>query len=414
MTPAAGVQAHTVRPDCEAELVEALREAAATASAVEIVAGGGLGGFGRPVDVARRIDVSALTGVATYEPEELVITVRAGTLLADLERLLQERAQCLAFEPPDLGPLLGAPAGCATIGGIVSMALSGPRRFRAGAVRDHVLGARAVSGRAELFVCGGKVVKNVTGYDLPKLLAGSFGTLAVLCEITMKVVPAPAATCTLLLRGLPAVAAVEIMSRALHTAADVSGACHLPVDAIWPAITAEVATGNGSALTALRLEGSQVSVAARLEMLRRLLPEVEQGVLQAPASQAFWCAIGAVAPFIGSDRVVWRLSVPPARGGGVLQRLLAELPGARGFLDWGGGLIWLELADAAHAQADFVRAAVAANGGHATLVRATPALRRDVAVFQPPGAIERRLVTELKRQFDPCGILNPGRMYAEI
>ena len=345
-----------LRPRSEAELVDAVVAAVSAGRTIEVVGGGALAGFGRPVDAACRLDVSGLTGIVSFEPEELVVTVRAGTLLDELERRLAVEAQCLAFEPPDLGPLLGVAPGRATVGGIVSAGFSGPRRFTAGAVRDHVLGARAVSGRGELFVCGGRVVKNVTGYDLPKLLVGSFGTLAVLSEVTLKVVPAPAETRTLLLAGLLPDAAVEVMTRALHTAAAVSGACHLPDDVRGPVMPGVAGIAAGSPLTALRLEGSPVSVNARLAMLRQLLPGAGHEVLDRDASVQFWRGVDDVAPFADGDRIVWRLSVPPARGGGVLQRALAGLRGARAFLDWAGGLVWLELGDAGDARAEAVRA----------------------------------------------------------
>lgn len=406
--------AQLLRPADETELVEMLRAVVASGRPVEIAGGSALAAFGRPVAAALRLELTALQGVVCYEPGELVLTARAGTALAEIERLLETQAQCLAFEPPDLGPLLGSPAGGLTLGGLVAAGLSGPRRFKAGAVRDHLLGARAVSGHAEPFVCGGRVVKNVTGFDLPKLLVGSFGTLAVLSELTFKVVPMPAAIATLGVRGLSAEAAVDLMSRALHTAAAVSGACHLPAEVLWPGMPGIGATGDNRAVTLLRLEGSPVSLAARRDLLRCLSSGHDSTWLDTTASRLLWRAIGAVAPFVGSSRSVWRLSVPPAQGGGALQRLLAGLPGARGFLDWAGGLIWLELADDIDAQVPAVRAVVAATGGHATLVRAAPGLRRELPLFQPPAGIERRLVNAIKRQFDPQGILNPGRMYADL
>lgn len=412
MSAATGPDVPVLRPRSEAELVDAIAAAAAAGRRLEVVGRGALGAFGRPIDTACRLDVSGLAGIVSFEPEELVVTVRAGTPLDELEDLLAGHAQCLAFEPPDLGPLLGAAPGRATVGGIVSAGFSGPRRFKAGAVRDHVLGARAVSGRGELFVCGGKVVKNVTGYDLPKLLVGSFGTLAVLSEVTLKVIPSPAETRTLLLAGLAPDAAVGAMTRALQSAAAVSGACHLPGDVRGPSLAVASGIAAGASLTALRLEGSQVSVDARLTMLRQLLPGSGHDVLERDASVRFWRAVADVAPFVGGDRIVWRLSVPPARGGSVLQRVLSGLRGARGFLDWAGGLVWLELGDAVDARAATVREIVAGSGGHATLLRAPPALRRELAVFQPPGPVERRIADGLKRQFDPQGVLNTGRMYA--
>lgn len=399
----------TLRPGDERELCEVVGAAAATGRPLLVGSRGGLGAFGRPVTALQRVDVTAFTGVLSYEPEELVLTVRAATPLADIDTLLAARQQCLAFEPPDLGPLLTGRAPRATIGSIVATGLSGPRRFKAGAARDHLLGARAVSGRGEAFTCGGRVVKNVTGYDLPKLLTGSHGTLAVLTELTLKVLPAPAVTRTLLLGGLAPDAAAGLMSRALGTAADVSAACHLPADVA--ARVPGVAAGHG-ALTALRLEGSAPSVEARATLLETALA-ADVRTVDGDAARSFWRAVGAVTPFQGGGAPLWRLSVPPARGGAVLERLCAEIAGAAGYLDWAGGLVWLQLPDDGDARTRAVRAVVAESGGHATLVRAAERLRATTEVFQPPGAAERALAHRIARQFDPAGVLNPGRMYAE-
>src|SRR5690349_2951672 len=189
--------------------------------ALEVVGTGTRRGLGRPVEAPHVLDVSALRGVLEYEPEELVLTALPGTPLEEIEALLAERKQCLAFEPPYL-------ARGGTLGGAVSTGLSGPRRPKAGAVRDHVLGVTAVSGRGELFKAGGKVVKNVTGYDLPKLIAGSYGTLAVITELTIKVLPAQEDTRTLIVEGQALADAVRTMKRVLRSEADVSGACYLP------------------------------------------------------------------------------------------------------------------------------------------------------------------------------------------
>lgn len=402
---------------------------------LEVVGAGSKRALGRPVAASHRLDLSALSGIVSYEPEELVLTARAGTRIQEIEALLAQRHQCLAFEPPDLGPLLAASgvsdagerergrdvASAAvaggTLGGIVSTGYSGPRRFKAGAVRDHVLGIAAVSGRGEAFVGGGKVVKNVTGYDMPKLLAGAFGTLAVLTEITVKVLPAPEDTRTVLVEGLAPREAVHLMTRVLQSPLDVTGASHVPAGVRAPGKSLD------ASITALRLEGFRPSVEFRLTQLRTLVassgPVV---VLERDESKVFWQAVRDVQPFVppeeGDRASVWRISAPPAQGAAVLERIQESIPETRAFLDWGGGLIWLRVPNATgvvpQTIAARIRDALVASGGHATLMRAPESVRAVVDVFQPPAAGVAELSRRVKLQFDPSRVLNPGRLYAGV
>jgi glycolate oxidase FAD binding subunit len=283
-----------------------------------------------------------------------------------------------------------------------------------GAARDHVLGFRAVSGRGESFKSGGRMFKNVTGFDLGKLMCGSFGTLAVLTEVTFKVLPAAETVRTVLVVGADPQAAVRIMTLAQQSANDVSGAAHLPADVAATSRVTAVA-GAGDAVTALRLEGFGPSVDYRCRALTELLGEfTDIRHLAAEDSAALWRDIRDVRFFAGeADSQVWRLSVPPARGAAAVERVLAVCPG-RAYLDWGGGLVWLALRltpDAAH---NVVRGALAGIDGHATLVRADAAVRRAVPVFQPQPGPLADLTARVKRSFDPERVLNPGRMYAGV
>jgi len=399
----------TLAPRNADELIDAVRWAMNAGEALEVIGTATRRGLGRPVDAPHVLDVSALRGVLDYEPEELVLTALPGTPLAEIEVLLASRKQCLAFEPPYF-------TGAGTLGGAVSTGFSGPRRPKAGAVRDHVLGMTAVSGRGELFKAGGKVVKNVTGYDLPKLITGSYGTLAVLTELTVKVLPAPEDTRTLIVSGQTAADAVRTMTSVSQSTADVSAACYLPQDVPVSGIAA------GAASTAFRLEGVSPSVEFRLSRLREQLAEAGSlSVLDREASLAFWRAIRDVAPLPNeSARMLWRVSVPPALGAEVLAKIQASVPGTRAFLDWGGGLVWLRLQDDGVTSADAlapgqkIRAALAQSGGHATLVHASPDVRRSVNVFQPQPEALAALSNRVKQQFDPKRILNPGRMYAGV
>ncbi len=396
-----------LEPGDETELTAVVAEAVAAQTTLALVGAGSKQALGRPVQAAQDLCLVRHAGITLYEPAELVLAAKAGTPLAQIEAELAQQQQQLAFEPADLGPLLGQPAASASLGGMVACNLAGPRRVKAGAVRDHVLGIRAVSGRGELFKTGGRVVKNVTGYDLPKLLTGSHGTLAVLSEITLKVLPRPETVCSLALHGLSDQAALAAMTQAMSSAHEVSGAAHLP---------AAIAAGLGreaAALTLLRLEGHAPSVAARSQALQAELAAGE--LLDEAASVPLWAAIRDVSAFIEpAERPVWRLSVPPQAGPAVLAALRRTVPAAAGYYDWAGGLIWLALPASDDAGAALVRAALPAGGGHATLIRAPAALRAAVPVVQPQPAPLAALTARVKASFDPNRVLNPGRMYPGI
>ncbi|MEM7223725.1 MAG: glycolate oxidase subunit GlcE [Pseudomonadota bacterium] len=404
--------ADTWKAESEAQVVEAVAWAAAESQPLEVVGRASKRGLGRPVQAAHGLDLSGLSGITLYEPEELVLSARAGTPLAEIAQALEEKGQQLAFEPPDLGPLLGQPAGAGSAGGLVACNLAGPRRLKAGAARDHFLGLEAVSGRGESFKSGGRVVKNVTGYDLCKLLAGSYGTLAAMTQITLKVLPKAEKTRTVLLYGLDDRQAVAAMTRAVTSSHEVSGAAHLPAGVASELEIAYVGAVGG-AVTALRVEGPAPSAEYRAAALRRELGDLaETEELHGHNSGRLWQAVGNVEPFVGWDEaVVWRLSVAPSQAPDVLARLGA-LKGLSHYCDWGGGLIWLALpsADDGHHQA--VRAALGADGGHATLIRAPETVRAAVPVFQPQAPALAALSQRVKEAFDPHGVLNPGRMAA--
>ncbi len=399
--------ANSFAPTTAEEVRSAVEWALSHEAPLEIVGHGSKRSIGRPVQAAHTLDLSGLTGVTLYEPEELVLSARAGTPVAEIEALLAGRGQQLAFEPMDYGPLLGQPAGRGTIGGVLAANLSGPRRLKAGAARDHILGISAVSGRAEAFKSGGRVVKNVTGYDLSKAMAGSWGTLAVLTDVTFKVLPAAETEVTLALRGLLDEDATAAMALALGSSAEVSSAAHLPEN-----LSRTVAGGmlGGEAATLLRVEGFGPSVAYRVEHLRRLLGKAGRiDEIAGAASGAIWRGIRDCEPFAdGTERPVWRISMAPSEAHRMVLGLRMEAA-ADAFYDWQGGLVWLRLE--ADPEAALVRHLVRKyGGGHATLVRAGPALRAAIPVFEPQPPALAALSARLKREFDPKCILNPGRM----
>lgn len=403
----------TLKPADARQLRDAIAWAVAEQISLEIVGRGTKRGFGRPLQASHTLDLSSLSGVIDYEPAELVITARAGTPLAEIENLLASKRQILGFEPPDLSGLFGS-ADAGSLGGAIACNLAGPRRVKVGAARDHFLGMSGASGRGESFKAGGRVVKNVTGYDLCKLLAGSFGTLAAIDTLTLKVLPAPDKSRTVLVFGLDDAAAARAMADALNSPFEVSGAAHLPAS-IARSSDVEYVRKAGAGVTALRIEGTAVSVAARCTGLRAMLESV--GALEelhTMNSTRLWREIRDVAPLLPDrTRPLWRLSVPPARGPAAAAAATASRFGDV-FYDWGGGLIWLATDAANDAGMQAMRAAVAASGGHATLMRAPDALRAAVPVFEPQSTALAALTARIKDGFDPKRILNPGRMYAGV
>ena len=383
--------------------------AVAEGEPLEIVGHGSKRGIGGPVKAAHLLDLSRLSGVTLYEPEELVLSARAGTALAEIEPLLAKQNQRLAFEPMDYGALLGGEPGRGTIGGVLAANLSGPRRLTAGAARDHILGIEAVSGRGEAFKSGGRVVKNVTGYDLSKGMAGSWGTLAVLTDVTFKVLPAAETEATLAVLGLMEDEAAAAMALALGSSAEVSSAAHLPENVVGRLVDGALA---GSPMTLLRVEGFEPSVVYRIDKLKALFraaPGLEE--FASEASRKLWREVRDCMPFAdGTERPVWRVSMAPSQGHRMVAALRMEA-GADAFYDWQGGLIWLRMEF--DPEADTVRRLVKKfGGGHATLVRAALEWRASNPVFEPQPPALAALSARLKAEFDPKGILNPDRMVA--
>ncbi|MBR1089400.1 FAD-binding protein [Bradyrhizobium manausense] len=396
------------------DVEEVVRAAIANEQPLEIIGHGSKRSIGHAMATNAVLDVSALNAVTSYEPNELIITLQAGAPLADVLSLIDAKNQQFAFEPMNTAPLLGTPA-LGTIGGMIACGLAGPRRIKAGGARDHLLGAHAVSGFGDSFKTGGKVVKNVTGYDLCKLLAGSWGTLSVMTEVTLKVMPKPEAERTLLLRGLDDAVANRAMTAALGSPYDVSAAAHLPYQA-FRARTEGLGdiAGQGEGVTALRLEGITASASHRAGSLRELLaPFGTAAVIEDDASSALWAAIRDVLPFAADGALgawpVWRIVCPPASGA-ALGAQLARETGGDVIYDWGGGLIWAALPPTSDAHAPSVRQRAAAFGGHATLIRATEDVRRGVEVFHPQASGIAALSERVRAGFDPKSILNRGRL----
>lgn len=393
-------------PASEEGIAEAVCRAIADAAPLAIEGLGSKAAMLRPVQAAATLSTRNLNGITLYSPGELVLSAKAGTPLDEIERALAGQGQQLTAEPPDLSRLLGAPPQ-QTIGGLVATNLSGPRRIAWGAMRDHLLGIRMVNGRGEVIRSGGRVIKNVTGLDLCKLLAGSQGTLGVLTEVTLKVLPRPESAGSLVLRRQQAAEAVAALSAGLGSPYGVSGAAWLPG---WAA--ARLGYGDRS-LTILRIEESAASVAYRLGRLRgalagfggvELWPEAE--------SAAAWAAIRDARPLeIAEGEGLWLLSTRPSRGPAVLAAV--EAAGGRGFLDWGGGRVWA-LGPGLPAMAQAIAGAIGREGGTWMLMRGPEALRFAAPVLPPDPPALAGLARQVKAALDPHDLFNPGRLSAAL
>ena len=387
-------------PECEADLAEAVAAAAARGTPLELRGGGSRLGIGRPVQAESTLATGGLSGITLYEPGALTLVVKAGTPLAEVEEALAAEGQRLPFEPMDHRFLMGT-EGTPTVGGMVATAASGPRRVQAGACRDAMLGVRFVNGRGEAIRSGGRVMKNVTGYDLVKLMAGSYGTLGVLTEVSFKVLPVPEQALTLAIEGLDDARAVEAMSCAMTSPFEVTGAAHLP------AYVAGVANR-----TLIRVEGMANQARYRAEQVTRRLAgfgEIHQ--LEGAEHDAVWVGVRDVRPFAGREGAVWRLGLRPSAAAAAVAAIRAALD-CEAIFDWAGGRVWLLVPEAGDAGAAAIRAETRRHGGHATLMRATAATRAAVEVFEPAPEPIVRLEAGLRSAFDPAGILNPGRMRA--
>lgn len=401
------------KPETAAQVLEVISWAVANDSPLEIQGGGSKQAIGRPLKVQSTLSLAGLTGITLYEPEELILRARVGTTIEEIETILRDKNQELAFEPPDMTHLLGTRDTQSTIGGILATNLSGPRRIKSGAARDHFLGVAAISGRAEEFKSGGRVVKNVTGYDLCKGLSCSWGTLAVMTEVTLKVLPSAEKVTTLVVSGLNDAEAITAMSVAMNSSCEVSGAAHLPEIIAAQSPSNEISSLGASA-TLLRLEGFGPSVESRTTQLEVLLASMGS-ITKFSDDADIWQGIRDVLYFgENAKSAVWRLSVPPRQGANVTAAIATEMAGAKFYFDWAGGLIWLAVPELNNASADAIRKCLEASGGHATLIRASKATRETTEIFEPLAEGLMGLTTKLKDNFDPSGVLNPGRMYANI
>jgi glycolate oxidase FAD binding subunit len=385
-----------IRPATVEELAAEITDASLSGKTFEISGGGTKLGLGGPVSSDAILDVSGLSRVEFYEPEELVMKIGVGMSLADIRLMLSEKRQRLAFDPPDYGPALGSRTDAGTIGGVVACNIAGPRRLLTGAPRDALLGFEGTNGRGERFKAGGRTVKNVTGYDLSKLMAGSHGVLAVLTTVTLKVAPTPEAEATLLVRGLSESEAVQVMLDALGMSVELASAAHLPESL------------SSVPQTALRLEGPRTSVQARLvELEHRFHRIADVDKILDAQSAAFWVGVRDLgALHVRPEESIWRLLLPAAHAVRVVRAV-----GGRALYDWGGSQIFAAVPTARIAgDVTTIRELVGQVGGRANLFRAPDLVRRKFGAYHPRPAIHEELNERTRQAFDPSRILNPGRL----
>ncbi|ODR88898.1 glycolate oxidase subunit GlcE [Sinorhizobium alkalisoli] len=393
-------------PPSEEGIASVVRSASAERVTLSIVGGGTRTGLGNPVRAARTLSTRRLSGIVTYNPAEMTMSALAGTPLSEIEAALEAKGQMLSFEPMDHRPVFGT-SGEPTIGGVFAANVSGPRRYVAGAARDSLLGVRFINGRGEAIKAGGRVMKNVTGLDLAKLLAGSHGTLGILTEVTFKVLPSPPAAATVVVSGLNDAEAAAVMAEAMAQPAEVSGAAHLPESVRGRFIDGALPEG---AATVLRLEGLADSVALRAKRLSeafaRFGPVLRLDTVQ---TKLLWADIRDVKPYAdGTMRPLWRVSVAPSAGHQLVAALRLQT-GVDAYYDWQGGLVWLRME--ADPEAELLRRYLrAVGGGHATLLRAGEDERARIPAFEPQPPAVAQLSERLRASFDPLRIFNPGRL----
>jgi glycolate dehydrogenase FAD-binding subunit len=400
-------------PETEEELAHLVAEAVDTRTPLEVMGRGTKREVGHPVGAGAVVSTESMVGVPLYEPSELILVAKTGTPIAQIEAQLAEHDQELPFEPVDLGPVLGYGPGEGTIGGVIGANLSGSRRILKGAARDHVLGIRAVNGRGERIKAGGRVMKNVTGYDLSRTLAGSWGTLAIMTEVALKILPAQREVRTVICFGLTDQTALEALSIAMGTPFEVSGTLHIHAN-LAARLSNEDIAGAEAAVTAIRVENFPSSARYRANRVRQALlaygPALELDTAQ---SKAFWGEIRTLKMFQDRPNPLWRVSTIPSCAAKLVGNLSRKMD-LKVMYDWSGGLLWIETPTLTDGGAVDIRRTLAEFGGHATLIRAQDATRVGMDVFQPLEPALAALSAKLKHAFDPFGILNPGRMYREL
>ena len=406
-------------PEKEKEVSDIIKKFYKSNIPLEIIGSGSKRKIGKPLQCGKTLSLSKLDGIIEYHPEELYIKVKAGTKIDKIENELRKNKQQLAFEPIDFGYLFAGKSNCGTAAGQVACNISGPRRFKAGSTRDHILGFRAVNGRGEIIKSGGTVVKNVTGYDLSKLICNSFGTLAVLTEITFKVLPESEESKTLVIHNLKIDSAPEYLAKAISSSNEVSGASFLPIDPLCKKCEMNIENvfklndlKYAGSITALRLEGSRQSINKRAENLKKELKiqELDTSELETLQSKIFWDKVKNLEFFSATKNNILRIVIPPSE----CVNLIYELPSKyKYFLDWGGAVIWMEACEISEQKFASIRKKVVKHKGYISMIKYSNHLPYVEDVFTINN-VNFNISQNIKKSFDPKRILNPGKMYTGI
>ena len=364
--------------------------------------------IGRIIQSSKTLSLGLMSGILEYFPEELYIKVLPGTSLSEIELTLKEKNQFLGFEPNDLGYIYTGKSNPGSIGGVVACNLSGPGRFKNGALRDHVLGFKAVNGSGAKIKSGGTVVKNVTGYDLSKVVSGSYGTLCAITEINLKVSPIPEYEETFLINNINYIQALQIFQIALDSSLEISGACFFPNDNV-SFLTLNDVKKDSSAL-GLRIQGPKTSVTERMQTLAKMFKDRSVVNLDMYQTSIFWREVKNLEGFSNNEVYICKISLPVTNMGNFLKHF--ENINFKYFLDWGGNIAWCALSN--QRDLDQMRIFCLKHDGHLTVLRADDNFRKSEEFLTNSNPNLRILSKKLKESFDPKGILNPNKMYAGI
>jgi len=409
----------TVYPEKEKEVSNLIKKFYKSNIPIEIVGSGSKRKIGKPLQCTKVLNLSKINGIIEYLPEELYIKVKACTPLEQIEKELKKNNQQLAFEPINFGYLLNGKSDSGTAAGQVACNISGPRRFKVGSVRDHVLGFRGVNGRGDIIKSGGTVVKNVTGYDLSKLICGSYGTLVVLTEITFKVLPLPQESKTLIIHDQQLESASDFLDRSISSSSDVSGATFLPIQPENNGCMMDVEKTfklndlkHKGSLTAIRIEGSKNSIEQRVQNLINELKIIDTNIsiLETYQSEIFWNKVKNLEFFSLSKNNILRIVVPPSECIKLVYQLSNKF---KYFLDWGGALMWLEAYELSEEMFESIRKKVVKLGGYVTMIKNSDYLPYVEDVFTI-NSDRFNISQNIKKSFDPKRILNPEKMYTGI
>ncbi len=400
-----------LKPSNEDDLQQIIKHCYKKDLPIQIVGTGTKNEIGKKLQCAKILDMSNISGIIEYKPEELYITVKAGTPIKLVQDELRKNNQHLAFEPTNFSEIFNKSLSEGTIGGTLSCNFSGSRRFKVGSARDHILGFKGYNGKGEKIKSGGTVVKNVTGYDLSKLVTGSFGTLLALSEITLKVLPIQADIKTIIISGLALENSLGIMDSAISSSNDPSGAVFYPANLRNNFVFNDL-THPGS-ITAIRIEGTKTSTEQIVNNLfeNLVLKEKKTTILDITQSEIFWEETRAIKVFAKNEKNILRAVVPPSETVNLINRL--KTFHSSYFIDWGGSLIWLELDYLSHQKIEQIRKRVVEANGYLTVIKSPENIKSSSEIFTID-PIKFKISQNLKKSFDPKRIFNPGKMYTGI